>query len=153
MTKVLVIDDEEVLARTICSYLRKRDIEAVYALDRRDAVAKFSAFRPDITFLDFRVGDADGIEILGQLRARDRHAHVVMMTGHGDIELAVRAMKQGARDFMTKPVPLATIAAIGSSAGGPPPAARPARPHVPTRRSPAKRFRTAASFATSQSTV
>ena len=118
MTKVLVIDDEEVLARTICSYLRKRGAEAVYALDARDAIAKFSAFQPDVTFLDFRVGDDDGIEILGRLRARKSNANVVMMTGHGDIGIAVQAMKHGARDFMTKPVPLATIAAIVASAGG-----------------------------------
>jgi two-component system, NtrC family, response regulator AtoC len=112
MTKVLVIDDEEVLSRTICSYLRKRGIEADFALSAREAVMKFSAMRPDLTFLDFKLGNDDGLEVLECLRARKGDAHIVMMTGHGDVSVAVQAMKMGARDFMTKPVPLGTIASI-----------------------------------------
>lgn len=112
MPRVLVVDDEEVLARAICNYLRKRDVEAEYATNARDALVKFVSLRPDMTFLDFRIGKDDGLEVLGRLRARDRNARVIMMTGHGDIALAVNAMKAGANDFMTKPVPLATIAGI-----------------------------------------
>ena len=118
MTRVLVIDDEEVLARTICNYLRKRDIEADFAVDARSGLAKFAELRPDVTFLDVRVGSDDGMAILAQLRTSNPDAFVVMMTGHGDISLAVQAMKQGARDFMTKPVPLATLATIVAKATG-----------------------------------
>ena len=118
MLRVLVIDDEEVLARTICNYLRKRDIEADFALDARSGLLKFAEFRPDVTFLDVRIGNDDGMTILGQLKASNHDAFVVMMTGHGDINLAVQAMKQGARDFMTKPVPLSTLASIVASATG-----------------------------------
>lgn len=136
MTKVLVIDDEEVLSRTICSYLRKRGVEADFALNAREAVAKFSAMRPDLTFLDFKLGDDDGLETLERLRARKSNAHIVMMTGHGDVSVAVQAMKMGARDFMTKPVPLGTIAALvagtGSHAPEPKIAARPIDAVQPT---------------------
>ncbi len=132
MTKVLVIDDEEVLSRTICSYLRKRGIEADFALNAREAVTKFSVMRPDLTFLDFKLGNDDGLEILERLRARRSDAHIVMMTGHGDVSVAVQAMKMGARDFMTKPVPLGTIASIVAGAACPEPrpktAARPVNP-------------------------
>lgn len=112
MIRVLVIDDEEVLARTICNYLRKRDVEAEYVLDGNDGVAKFALLRPDVTFLDFRIGRDDGLEVLGRLHARNRDARIIMMTGHGDITTAVEAMKAGATDFMTKPVPLSTIARL-----------------------------------------
>ena len=118
MTKVLVIDDEEVLSRTICSYLRKHGMEADFALDARSGVAKFAAMRPDVTFLDFKLGLDDGLEVLERLRARRREAHIVMMTGHGDVAVAVQGMKQGANDFMTKPVPLGTIASIAARAAG-----------------------------------
>lgn len=112
MTKVLVIDDEEVLARTICSYLRKRDIEAIYVLNAREALTTFSAFRPDVTLLDYRIGCDDGIGLLERFRANSPTADVVMMTGHGDVAIAVNAMKSGARDFLSKPVPLSTIASL-----------------------------------------
>jgi two-component system, NtrC family, response regulator AtoC len=118
MVKVLVIDDEEVLARTICNYLRKRDIEADFALDARSGLEKFAQLRPDVVFLDVRLGNDDGMTVLGQLHERQRDVHVVMMTGHGDVGLAVQAMKRGARDFMTKPVPLATIALMVANAKG-----------------------------------
>ncbi len=112
MVKVLIIDDEEVLARTICNYLRKRNVEAEYAVSANDGVAKFARMRPDVTFLDFKIGTDDGMEVLERLRARNASAQVIMMTGHGDVGVAVNAMKAGANDFMTKPVPLATIANI-----------------------------------------
>ena len=118
MARVLVIDDEEVLARTICNYLRKRNVEAEFAVDARSGLEKFAELRPDVTFLDVRVGADDGMTILGRIKASDPDAFVVMMTGHGDISLAVQAMKRGARDFMTKPVPLATLASIVASASG-----------------------------------
>jgi two-component system, NtrC family, response regulator AtoC len=132
MTKVLVIDDEEILSKTICSYLRNRGMEADFALNARDAVTKFAGMRPDVVFLDFKVGQDDGLEILERLRARRGDAHIVMMTGHGDVSVAVQAMKMGARDFMTKPVPLGTIASIAAGAsGGEAPAKAPAAPRFP----------------------
>jgi two-component system, NtrC family, response regulator AtoC len=96
-----------------------------FALNAREAVAKFSAMRPDVTFLDFKLGEDDGLQILERIQARNRDAHIVMMTGHGDVSVAVQAMKMGARDFMTKPVPLGTIAAIVAAAAGSEPLTQP----------------------------
>jgi two-component system, NtrC family, response regulator AtoC len=111
MTKVLVVDDEEVLARTICNYLRKRDIEAEFAITARAGLAMFTESKPDVILLDVRVGGDDGMKLLTDMKNQSPDAHIVMMTGHGDINLAVQAMKLGACDFLTKPVPLATLAA------------------------------------------
>jgi DNA-binding NtrC family response regulator len=82
------------------------------ALSAADAISKFAALKPDIIFLDYRIGQDDGIGLLERFRAMSPDVSVVMMTGHGDVGIAVRAMKSGARDFLTKPVPLSTVAAL-----------------------------------------
>jgi len=112
--QVLVIDDEEVLARTVCSYLAKRGFEAEYAMTAKAGLAAFSRDRPRMTLLDYRLGDEDGLKLLRRLRQIDRDAGIVMMTGHGDIDIAVDAMKSGARDFLTKPAPLSMIAELAA---------------------------------------
>ncbi len=110
MTQVLVIDDEEVLARTICTYLGKKGIAAGYATSATDGVKEFELSRPSMTLLDYRLGEDDGLDILRRLRTIDAGAQIVMLTGHGDIGVAVEAMKAGARDFLAKPAALSTIA-------------------------------------------
>jgi len=114
MSKVLVVDDEQVLARRICAFLGKRGIDAEYAVSAREGLAAFERLRPRMTLLDYRLGDESGLDLLRSIRARDRSANVVIMTGHGDISIAVDAMKAGARDFLTKPAPLSSIAELAS---------------------------------------
>lgn len=118
MTRVLIIDDEAVLARTIASYLRKRGFDATHAITARDGIAEFSDEPPDLTFLDYRLGDCDGLEVLARLKAIRPASPVIMMTGHGDIGVAVDAMKAGAADFLTKPAPLSRIAELAAEFGG-----------------------------------
>ena len=115
MAQVLVIDDEEVLGRRICTFLGKRGITADYATSARDGLAAFARLKPRMTLLDYRIGDDNGLDVLREIKGQDPAANVVMMTGHGDISIAVDAMKQGARDFLTKPAPLATIAEMAAS--------------------------------------
>ena len=115
MTSVLVIDDEQVLARRICAFLAKRGISADYATTARDGLDAFVRLKPRMTLVDYRIGEESGLDVLREIRERDRSSNVVVMTGHGDISIAVDAMKAGARDFLTKPAPLATIAEIAAS--------------------------------------
>ena len=70
--------------------------------------------QPALTLLDYRLGRDDGLEVLRRIRSADPEAQVVMMTGHGDVMVAVQAMKAGARDFLTKPTPLASIGSIAA---------------------------------------
>lgn len=71
---------------------------------------------PDLSnrmiFLDIRMPGRDGMEILREIRTKTQSAHIVIMTGHGDIPLAVRAMKDGANDFLEKPFSVDQIQAV-----------------------------------------
>lgn len=114
MSDILVIEDEIVLARSIVSFLERRGFSARFAVDATSAKAQFEQAAPRLAILDYKLNEDDGVDLLrwiGQLHASTQ---VVMMTGHGDIDVAVRAMKAGARDFLVKPTPMAAIAAIAS---------------------------------------
>lgn len=114
MSDILVIEDEVVLARSIVSFLERRGFSARFAVDAASAKAQFDQDAPRLALLDYKLNEDDGIDLLrwiGQLHGTTK---VVMMTGHGDIDVAVRAMKSGARDFLVKPTPMAAIAAIAS---------------------------------------
>ena len=73
-----------------------------------------SSTRPPsrLAILDYKLNEDDGIDLLRWIGQQSASTQVVMVTGHGDIDLAVRAMKAGARDFLVKPTPMASIAAI-----------------------------------------
>ncbi len=115
MTDILVVDDEEVLARSIVAFLERRGFSAAYAVDARSAMAMTERAGPRLVILDVRLGRDNGLDLLGWFQTKAPEAQIVVMTGHGEIGIAVDAMKRGARDFLTKPAPLATIATIAAN--------------------------------------
>lgn len=114
MSDILVIEDEMVLARSIVSFLERRGFSARFAVDAASAKAQFDQAAPRLAILDYKLNEDDGIDLLRWIGQLHTNTKVVMMTGHGDIDVAVRAMKAGARDFLVKPTPMASIAAIAS---------------------------------------
>jgi len=112
MSQILIIEDEEVLARTITRYLRKRGFTCEHVATAAHGIEAQNRLQPALTLLDYRLGDDNGLDVLRRIRAENPNAEVVMMTGHGDITVAVQAMKAGARDFLTKPTTLSSIGAI-----------------------------------------
>ena len=112
MSDILVIEDEIVLARSIVSFLERRGFSARFAVDAASAKAQFGHAAPRLVILDYKLNEDDGIDLLRWIGQFHASTKVVMMTGHGDIDVAVRAMKAGARDFLVKPTPMASIAAI-----------------------------------------
>lgn len=115
MSDILVVDDEEVLARSIVSFMERRGFSAGYAVDTRGAKAMAERDTPRLVLLDVRLGRDNGLDLLGWFQAKAPETQIVVMTGHGEIGIAVDAMKRGARDFLTKPAPLATIAGIAGN--------------------------------------
>lgn len=114
MADILVIEDEDVLARSIVSFLERRGFSAAFAVDAQSALAMFKRESPRLVILDVRLGRDNGLDVLVALRAQNPEVQVVVMTGHGDVTIAVEAMKRGARDFLMKPAPLAMIASMAA---------------------------------------
>lgn len=106
MAHVLVIEDENILAKNVCDALCLGDHEAVAVRTGEEGLELAEQNAPDVILLDYRLPGIDGLEVLRELRRRGSTASVVMMTAHGNIDTAVEAMKGGACDFVTKPLDL-----------------------------------------------
>ncbi len=115
MSDILVVDDEVVLARSIVSFMERRGFSADYAVDPRSAMAATARDKPRMVILDVRLGRDSGLDLLDWFQTTAPETQIVVMTGHGDIGIAVDAMKRGARDFLTKPASLATFASIAAN--------------------------------------
>ncbi len=103
-TRVLVVDDDETHAETVCEGLERVGCECVTATGAETAVAALERGRFDVILTDLVMRDGSGLEVLRQARARDPEAVAIMVTGHGTVETAVAAMKEGAFDYLTKPI-------------------------------------------------
>ena len=111
MLSILVVDDDELTRALLSEFfesLGHRVRTAATASDGRRAVAEHS---PDVALVDRRLPDADGIRLLEALRADDPEVAIIILTGHGDIPTAVHAMREGAADFLEKPIDLEAIQA------------------------------------------
>ena len=106
MTRVLIVDDSPTEVHYLRSALERNGFETEAAATGQEGVALVQKESPDLVFLDIKMPGTDGIEVLKQLRAVDETLPIVMISGHGNIESAVRAIKMGAFDFVEKPLSL-----------------------------------------------
>ena len=110
MAKILIVDDEPDLTSALARYLERTGHDVLRASTGDEAVAIVEAERPALMLLDLKLPDATGFEVLE--RTREHRPVVIMVTGHGDVGLAVKAMQMGAESFLTKPVELAHLSAV-----------------------------------------
>jgi len=102
--RILIVDDEEVICKYLRRALRKSlDCEASYCLSGPAALQELARTPYSVVATDLRMPGMDGLELLERIRAEHPEVSVVMMTAHGSLETAVRAMKLGASDYVTKP--------------------------------------------------
>jgi two-component system response regulator HydG len=101
--RVLVVDDEPVLRRSLARLLLSRGMSVFTAEDGTAALEAFQAQPIDVALLDIRMPNVGGLEVLEQVKARGLAVEVVMMTAFGDVETAVSAVRAGAYHFLTKP--------------------------------------------------
>ncbi len=106
---VLVIEDEELLGKNIRVYLERQGHDVRLTTSAEAGLEMIEQFRPEAIVLDFNLPGMDGLEALTRIRRKDPDAVVVMMTGHGNEQIAVEAMKGGAYDYLTKPVALGKL--------------------------------------------
>ena len=103
---ILVVDDEAGVRSSLTGILADEGYEVEAVESGEQCLAAIAARRFDLVLLDVWLPGADGLEILGRLHETDAELPVVMISGHGTIETAVRAVRLGARDFVEKPLSL-----------------------------------------------
>jgi two-component system, NtrC family, nitrogen regulation response regulator NtrX len=101
---VLVVDDEIAIRETLAQILGYEGYRVRTAADGPRAVADLQASPSDAVLLDIKMPGMDGFEVLARLRAEGLDIPVIVISGHGDIKTAVDAVKQGAYDFLEKPL-------------------------------------------------
>ena len=103
MDNILVVDDERNI-RTLCSRVLAGDQIEVHGVGTgKDGLQTADEVSPDLVLLDLRLPDMDGIEVLRALRGKHPETSVIIITGFGQIQSAVEAMKSGATDYLEKP--------------------------------------------------
>jgi len=110
MTKsVLVVDDEASVRESLQRVLDRAGYTTYVASDAQEALAVLSGQRVDIVITDLKMPQTNGISLLRSIKEKAAETEVIVLTGYGSIESAVEAMKEGAYDFITKPVKKAVI--------------------------------------------
>jgi len=106
MSKILVIDDEKAIRNTLKEVLEYEDHKVDLAEDGIAGIDMFSKESYDIVLCDIKMANMDGIEVLEKIEEISNDVPVIMISGHGNIDTAVEAIKKGAFDFLEKPLDL-----------------------------------------------
>jgi len=106
---VLFVDDEEELRIAVAQSLMLADLPAEVYERAEDALAKISRSFQGVLVTDIRMPGNDGLWLMHQILEIDPEFPVILVTGHGDVDLAVRSMREGAYDFIEKPYPPARL--------------------------------------------
>ncbi|VVO11071.1 response regulator [Pseudomonas fluorescens] len=109
LNKVLVVEDEQILAQNLAAYLEAQNLEVRVTHDGAKAIAMVQGFAPDVVVLDFRLPDMDGFQVLDAVR-QHRGCHFVLITAHPTNEVCERAIELGVSHILFKPFPLAELA-------------------------------------------
>ena len=148
--KLLIVDDELSVRDSLGKWFREEGYEIGTAESATDALTRMAENKWDLALLDIKMRGTDGIELQRRLHEMDPDLIVIMMTGYASVETAVTALKNGAYDYVSKPLDPDEIAhlvnkALGSPPRGKrkcPPARNSSRGHTPRRivgQSPAMR--------------
>ena len=104
--KVMVVDDEVDYLETIVKRLQSRRIDVTGVQSGYQALELLDYHSPDIIILDLIMPGMDGIETLREIKKKKPLTEVIMLTGEATVELAIKAMRSGAFDYVLKPVAL-----------------------------------------------
>ena len=105
MSKILIVEDEEAIRRVLKKVLSEEDSKFIIdeAIDGVDAEKKIKANNYDLVICDIKMPKKDGIDVLNFIKKYNEQTCVIMISGHGDLKTAVRAMRIGAFDYIEKP--------------------------------------------------
>ena len=102
--KILLVDDEEGIRKVLGISLADAGYEVITAENAEEALRLFNERQPSIVLTDIKMPGMDGIELLRRIKHTNPDTEVIMITGHGDMDLAIKSLKYAATDFITKPI-------------------------------------------------
>src|ERR1019366_3400971 len=111
-SRILLVDDDPVVRFAVRDFLESQGLQVTEAESVQKAEEKLRGATPDAAIVDFSLPDGDGLELLQHFKSLDPDLPVIVLTGQGSIEIAVRAIKLGAEQFLTKPVELKALHAL-----------------------------------------
>lgn len=109
---IILIDDEEIVHQTIGDYLRESGHTVDEARSGAEGMTMISASEYDLVLTDVRMPGMDGLSLLSRIQEQYPDLSVVIITGHGSMDMAVQALRLGAADFLSKPVKLLELDAV-----------------------------------------
>lgn len=116
--KIVIVEDEEMVRTALEQWLRLSGFSVAAASNPDDGLALIDDVKPEVVLSDVRMPGGSGIELLRAVRERSATAEVILITGHGDVPMAVEAMRDGAFDFIQKPyVPDQLVKVLERAAG------------------------------------
>ena len=104
MAKILIVDDEVSILNMMKMTLQVDGYEVLTSTNGPEALKIFHNEAPDVVLLDVRMPGMNGIEVLGRIKEMNPDAEVIIISGHGDMEMAVECLRKEASNFLTKPV-------------------------------------------------
>ncbi len=104
MKKILIIEDDLDVSMLLKRFLTKNSYEVSTAHSGNKGLSMFDEENPDLVLCDFRLGDLDGMDVLSRIKEKNQTTPVIIITGYSDIKIAVKVIKQGAFDYITKPL-------------------------------------------------
>lgn len=109
--KILLLDDDAAIRRAVSEFLSLEQYEIVEAEDLKSAYQALETDSPDVALIDFDLPDGNALQFLTALKSMNLPLKCIVLTGHGSIDLAVKAIKEGAEQFLTKPVQFSVLLA------------------------------------------
>jgi DNA-binding NtrC family response regulator len=102
-SRLLIVDDEEQFVEALSERLSLRSYDVTTSLTGEDAIEKITNYNFDVVILDVRLPGMEGTEVLRKIKNLKPLTEIIMLTGHGTVEMAIEGMKLGAFDFLMKP--------------------------------------------------
>ena len=104
MEKILVVDDDKSIRDTLSNYLKRQDFDVYSAENGKSALEITKRVSPDLIITDVRMPEMDGIELLKNVKDIDSHIQVIIISAFDDMQSTVKAMQNGAYDYIEKPL-------------------------------------------------
>jgi two-component system response regulator RegA len=102
--KLLIIEDDEIFSQSLKKILQKNGFDCKISHHANQALEEIKTFRPSHIILDLKLGEDDGEKLVQPIKAELPLATIIILTGFGTIPSAVKALKNGATDYLTKPI-------------------------------------------------